>query len=82
MINLLPTVGQIDQIFILTCVITSGKYQLKTKRVWRKIHLAVDHHHLIQCSGLSQRHIQVKRAVKKMVPPIKGKVRPFSADGA
>jgi len=60
----------------------SQKYGIKSKKAWRKIHLVVDNHHIIQCSELTDQNTQDVTVVDKLVRPIDKKVRHVSADTA
>ena len=60
----------------------SEKYQLQEKKAWKKLHLIVDNHHIIQSSELTGSPIQDQSVVKNLINPIEGKVRHVTADSA
>jgi hypothetical protein len=58
------------------------KYGLKCKKDWRKIHLVVDNHQIIQCSELSDKDTQDMSMVDVLIEPIQENIRHISADAA
>lgn len=52
------------------------------KRNWRKLHIAVDGHQIIQASELTQRKVQDAQAVPSLINPMDGKVKHITADAA
>jgi len=58
------------------------KYKIQEKKAYKKLHLVVDHHHIIQSSDLTDSHTQDQSVVKKLVQPIYEKVKHVTADGA
>ena len=57
-----------------------GKEQ--RKKNWRKLHVTVDEHNVIQSSELTTRRVQDTTMVKPLVDPIDASVRHVSADSA
>jgi DDE family transposase len=58
------------------------KYQLTSKKQWKKLHLVVDQNQIIQSTILSDSHVQDQSVVKNLVAPIKEKVKHITADTA
>lgn len=50
------------------------KYKIQEKKAYKKLHLIVDNHHIIQSSELTGSHIQDQSVVKNLIVPIKEKV--------
>jgi hypothetical protein len=58
------------------------KYQLTSKKQWKKLHLVVDQNQIIQSTVLSDSHVQDQSVVKNLVAPIKEKIKHITADTA
>ena len=58
------------------------KYKIQEKKAYKKLHLVVDHHHIIHSSELTNSHTQDQSVVKNLIAPIKAKVKHITADGA
>jgi hypothetical protein len=59
-----------------------AKYQIQEKKVYKKLHLVVDQHHIIQSTELTDSHTQDQSVVEKLITPVKEKVKHITADGA
>lgn len=58
------------------------KYQIQDKKAYKKLHLVVDHHQIIQNMELTNSHIQDQSVVKHLIHPIEEKIKQVTADGA
>jgi hypothetical protein len=58
------------------------KYQIQEKKAYKKLHIAVDNHHIIQNVELTNSHIQDQSIVKNLIKPIEEKIKHVTADGA
>jgi len=58
------------------------KYQLTTKKQWKKLHLVVDQNQIIQSTILSDSHTQDQSVVENLISPIEEKVKHVTADTA
>ena len=58
------------------------KYRIREKKSYKKLHLVVDNHHIIQSSELTSSHVQDQSVVKNLIRPIEEKVKHVTADGA
>jgi len=58
------------------------KYQIQEKKAYKKLHLVVDNHNIIQNSELTGSHIQDQSVVNNLINPIDEKVRHVTADSA
>jgi hypothetical protein len=58
------------------------KYKIQEKKAYKKLHIAVDNHHIIQNIDLTNSHVQDQTVVKKLIHPVEGKIKQVTADGA
>lgn len=56
--------------------------KFKKKKAYKKLHLVVDNHHIIQSSVLTGSHIQDQSVVNKSIQPIDKNIRHVTAGGA
>jgi Transposase DDE domain len=54
----------------------------RQKREWRKLHITVDHHHIIQTSELTDRKIHDMEVVDDLISPMHNNVKQVTADTA
>src|ERR1700722_9129192 len=54
----------------------------RQKREWRKLHITVDHHHIIQTSKLTDRKIHDMEVVDDLITPMLNNVKQVTADTA
>jgi Transposase DDE domain len=54
----------------------------RQRRDWRKLHITVDHHHIIQTSELTDRNKQDMDVVNNLIKQIKNNVNQITADAA
>lgn len=59
-----------------------AKYQIQEKKAYKKLHIVVDNHHIIQSSALTGSHVQDQSMVENLINPIKERIRHVTADGA
>lgn len=58
------------------------KYKIQEKKAYKKLHLVVDNHHIIQSSELTSSHVQDQSVVNNLIYPIEEKIRHVTGDGA
>jgi hypothetical protein len=58
------------------------KYQIIEKKAYKKLHIVVDNHHIIQSSLLTDSHTQDQSVIKNLINSIEEKIRHVTADGA
>ena len=56
--------------------------ETRQKREWRKLHITVDHHHIIQTSELTDRKIHDMEVVDDLIMPMVNNVKQVTADTA
>jgi hypothetical protein len=56
--------------------------ETRKKREWRKLHITVDHHHIIQTSELTDRKVHDMEVVSDLIAPMHNKVKQVTADTA
>ena len=58
------------------------KYKIQEKKAYKKLHLAVDNHHIIQSIELTNSHVQDQSVVNELIQPIDKNICHVTADGA
>lgn len=58
------------------------KYGLRQKKSWRKLHITVDNHHIIQSSELTDHLVQDASVVDKLIHSIDERIKHATADAA
>jgi hypothetical protein len=57
------------------------KYKIQEKKAYKKLHLVIDNHHIIQNSKFTDSHVQDQSVVNNLINPIDEKICHVTADG-